>query len=87
MKTTNFDNIERIWVLTNHKHEFLRTCKTREIALKHMRAWRDNMLKSEMFAEVSKVDALYAEQITFNVLTREGKTMTMKAREEILYTE
>ncbi len=73
-----------IWILTNGEREFVKACSTREIAKAEMERWRENIIKSELFQEVSKLDAVYAEVITFKATAIGGKEYEFYARETIL---
>lgn len=71
----------KIWILTNKNNEFVKACSTREIAKAEMGRWRDNIIKIGVFHEVSSLDAVFADVITFNATDRNGKKYVMYARE------
>lgn len=74
-----------IWVITNDKDEFLKACATRENALAEMKKWRNSCERVGLFANVSKVDSVYFERISFEVTHRDGTVRKMNARRIILY--
>ena len=74
-----------IWIITNHKGEFIKAIETREDALEEMKKWRDGCEKVGLFQEVSKVDAVYCDRITFTIFDRAGEERTCRAKETILY--
>lgn len=74
-----------IWVITNSKGEFIKACATREKAIAEMEEWRNNLERVGIFANVSKVDYVYFEHISFNVTHRDGTVNKMNARRTILY--
>lgn len=74
-----------IWIITNYMGGFIKACATREKALEEMKAWRENFIKSGLFAEVSKIDAAYYDHITFETTDREGNTHTHVARENLVF--
>lgn len=69
-----------IWVLTSSKGEFIKACATREVAIREMKKWRENFVSTGIFAEVSKVDTVYYDHISFKVTERDGKVREMFAR-------
>ena len=77
-------NYKTIWVMKNAKGEFLRAYETREKALAAMKEWRDNMEHSGLFQEVSRIDSVYSNEISFKVTMRDGKVNKQVARETIL---
>ena len=74
-----------IWVITNNKGEFIKACATRENALIEMENWRNSCERVGIFANVSKVDAVYYEHISFEVTDRDGTVKKMNARRTVLY--
>lgn len=82
METTE---ISKVWIITNHKGEFLQVCATRNSAINLMAAWRENIERSGLFAEVSKIDDVYCDRITFDIKYRSGEIHTQTARETILF--
>ena len=74
-----------IWVLTNGKGEFVKACATRESAKQEMENWRENCIKVGIFKEISRLDAVYYDRISFKVTDRDGKVNEMVARNTILY--
>lgn len=74
-----------IWIITNHNGEFIKACATRENALAEMEKWRNSCERIGLYANVSKVDAVYYEHISFKVTHRDGKVKKMHARRTILY--
>lgn len=74
-----------IWVLTNDNGGFIKACATRENALAEMEKWRNSCERFGIFANVSKVDAFYFENISFEVTQRDGTVKKMTARKTILY--
>ena len=74
-----------IWVLTNNEGVFIKACATRENAVVEMEKWRNNCERIGIFANVSKVDAFYYEQISFEVTHRDGTVWKMEARRTTLY--
>ena len=74
-----------IWVLTNDNGGFIKACATRENALAEMEKWRNSCERVGIFANVSKVDAVYFENISFEVTHRDGTVKKMTARKTILY--
>ena len=73
-----------IWVLTNGKGQFIKACATRETAKKEMENWRENLIKIGLFEEISRLDAVYCDKISFKVTDRDGKVQEISARETIL---
>lgn len=73
-----------IWVLTSGNGGFIKACATRETAKKEMEEWRENFIKIGL-VNVSKLDAVYCDRISFKVTDRNGKISEMTARETILY--
>ena len=73
-----------IWVLTNGKGGFIKACATREAAKKEMEEWRENFIKLGL-VDVSKLDAVYYEHISFKVTDRNGNVSKMNARRTVLY--
>lgn len=76
--------MEKIWILTNYKREFIKAIAKREDAIKEMEKWRENFIKIGIFNSVSKIDSVYNDRISFKVTDREGKEFEMVARTEIL---
>lgn len=74
-----------IWVLTNGDGRFIKACETRETAKKEMEQWRESFIKIGLFAEISKLDAVYSDHISFKVTARYGQVKEMNARKTILY--
>ena len=74
-----------IWVISNNDGRFIKACATRETAKMEMEEWRKNFIKAEIFLNVSELDAVYYDRITFKVTGRDGKVETMSARQTILY--
>ena len=74
-----------IWVITNNEGGFIKACATREIALSEMENWRNSCARVGIFADVSKIDAVYYEHISFEVTHRDGTVKKMNARRTILY--
>ena len=74
-----------IWVITNDKDGFIKACATRETALAEMKKWRESCAKVGIFADVTDVDAVYYEHISFEVTHRDGAVHKMKARQTVLY--
>lgn len=74
-----------IWVLTNNDGRFIKACATRETAKKEMENWRENFVKAGIFKEISNLDAVYYDTISFKVTDRDGKIREMNARRTILY--
>ena len=75
--------MKKIWILTSNR-EFVKVCSTREIAKAEMEHWRENIIKSSMYPQVSKLDAVYAEVISFESVAFNGKKYVMTARETII---
>ena len=73
-----------IWVITNNKGEFIKACATRENALAEMEKWRNSCERAGIFANVSKVDSVYFEHISFDVTHRDGTVNKMNARRTIV---
>lgn len=76
---------KHIWIITNDKGGFIKACETREIALSEMREWRNSCEKVGIFADVSGVDSVYYERISFEVTHRDGTVHKMQARKTVLY--
>lgn len=76
--------ITKIWVLLNHKGEFVKACSTREKALEAMKAWRENFIKIAPLVEVSKIDAVYEDRITFKVTGSATAPQTFIAKSVVL---
>lgn len=74
-----------IWVLTNDNGGFIKACATRETALSEMKNWRESCARVGIFADVTKVDAVYCDRISFEVTHRDGTVRKMNARKTILY--
>ena len=74
-----------IWVLTNNKGEFIKACATRESAVAEMEKWRNNCEHAGIFANVSKVDAVYYGHISFDLTHLDGTVNRMSAHRTILY--
>lgn len=77
--------MKTIWVLTNDKGEFIKACAARETALSQMKKWRESCARIGIFAEVTEVDAVFAEYISFEVTHRDGSVHKMNARQTVLY--
>ena len=73
-----------IWILTNGKGGFVKACSTRKAAEEAMKEWRENFIKLGL-VEVSKLDAVYYEHISFKVTDRSGNISVMNARREVIY--
>lgn len=76
--------MEKIWILTNSKREFIKAIAKREEAIKEMEKWRESFIKIGIFNSISKIDSVYNDRISFKVTDREGKELEMVARAEIL---
>lgn len=74
-----------IWVITNGKGKFVKACATRENALAEMERWRNSCELVRIFANVTKVDSVDFEHISFEVTHRDGEVHKMNARRTILY--
>lgn len=74
-----------IWVLTNNNGVFIKACSTRETAKKEMENWRENFVKAELWKEVSNLDAVYFDKISFKVTAYNGKVAEMTARRVVLF--
>lgn len=74
-----------IWVITNNEGNFIKACATRENVLAEMEKWRNSCERVGLFANVSKVDSVYFEHISFEVTHRDGTVKKMNARRTILY--
>lgn len=74
-----------IWVLINNRGEFIKACATRETAKNEMEMWRENFVKVGIFKEISTLDAVYSDRISFKVTDRDGKVVEMVARETKLF--
>ena len=73
-----------IWVLTNNDGGFIKACATRETALAEMKKWRESCARVGIFADVTEVDAVYYEHISFEVTHRDGTVKKMNARQTVL---
>ena len=78
-------NHKKIWVILNADGTFVRACETRAEALAQMTEWRDGMANSGLFPEVSKISAVWCDEISFKVTRRDGQVKKNVARETILY--
>lgn len=78
-------NFKKIWVIMNSKGCFIRACETREKALSEMKAWRDNMANSGLFPNVSEIETVWCDEISFAVTGNDGEIRKNAAREVILY--
>ena len=74
-----------IWILTNNDGRFIRAVATRESAKAEMEMWRENFIKIGLFEQVSRLDAVYEDRISFKVTDRNGKESECVARKTILY--
>jgi len=77
--------MKEVWIITNSNGVFLRAYDSREKALDYMKMWRENMIHSGMFGEISRIDAVYYDVITFDVTMRDGTQKRQTARKHILY--
>jgi len=73
-----------IWVLTNGNGGFIKACANRETAKKEMEEWRENFIKIGL-CDVSELDAVYYDNISFKITDRNGKVQEMNARRTMLY--
>lgn len=73
-----------IWVLTNGNGGFVKACANRATAKKEMEEWRENFIKIGL-VNVSKLDAVYYDHISFKVTDKNGKVQEMTARQTVLY--
>lgn len=76
--------ITKIWVLLNYKDEFVKAYSTRAKALEAMKAWRENIIKIAPLAEVSEIDAVYEDYITFKVTSKTINSQTFIAKSVVL---